>query len=137
MTSQVTYNGDLRTTAVHIQSGSAIESDAPVDNKGKGERFSPTDMVATALASCMLTTIGIAANTHNFSIVGAVCDVEKIMYPDPRRIGEIRIAFHFPKGMAYSVKEKTIIERSALTCPVHISLHPDLKKTVTFNFPNE
>ena len=134
MTSKVVYNGELRTVATHLRSGSEIETDAPVDNKGKGERFSPTDLVATALASCILSTVGIAANTHNFNIDGAYCDVGKIMLADPRRIGEIKVDFYLPKGMNYSDKEKTIIERSALTCPVAISLHPDLKKTITINF---
>lgn len=134
VTSKVVYTGDLRTEATHLRSGSTIECDAPVDNHGKGERFSPTDLVATALASCMLTTMGIAGNTHHINIDGATCEVEKIMVPDPRRIGEVKIAFSFPGGQQYTDKEKSILEHTAMTCPVIESMHPDCKKTVTFNW---
>jgi putative redox protein len=123
MTANVIYTGDLRTEATHIRSGSSIETDAPVDNHGKGERFSPTDLVATALASCMVTTIGIAGAAHNLDIDGVVCLVEKIMLSDPRRIGEVRVTM-----------DKKIIENTALTCPVLISLHPDCKKTLVINW---
>lgn len=135
MTSSVIYTGDLRTSATHIQSGSAIETDAPLDNNGKGERFSPTDLVATALASCMLTIMGIAARAHGFSIDGTQCDVTKIMVPDPRRIGEIKVLMTFPKEEVYDSKTQAIIERAALTCPVFESLHPELKKTIEFLWP--
>ena len=135
MTSSVIYTGDLRTSATHLQSGSAIETDAPLDNNGKGERFSPTDLVATALASCMLTIMGIAARAHGFSIEGTQCDVTKIMVPDPRRIGEIKVLMTFPKEEVYDSKTQAIIERSALTCPVFESLHPELKKTIEFLWP--
>lgn len=132
MTSEVIYQGDLRTRATHLQSGNSIETDAPTDNNGKGERFSPTDLVATALASCMLTIIGIAARSHGFNIDGTKCSVEKIMVPNPRRIGEIKVSMQFPSGSIYDDKTKAIIERAALTCPVFESLHPDCKKTVDF-----
>ena len=132
MTSRVIYQGDLRTLATHIQSDSSIETDAPIDNNGKGERFSPTDLVATALASCMLTIIGIAARTHGFDIEGTVCSVEKIMASNPRRIAEIKVQMEFPKEQSYDEKTQAIIERAALTCPVFESLHPELQKTVTF-----
>ncbi|MBL7711975.1 MAG: OsmC family protein [Chitinophagaceae bacterium] len=132
MTSEVIYQGDLRTVATHLQSGTVIETDAPTDNNGKGERFSPSDLVATALASCMMTIMGIAARTHGFDIDGTSCSVQKIMAANPRRIGEIRVAMHFPEGKVYDDKTKTIIERAALTCPVFESLHPDCKKTVDF-----
>lgn len=132
MTSKVVYNGDLRSTATHLRSGSAIETDAPVDNQGKGERFSPTDLVATALAACIVTTMGIAGNTHGINIDGTECEVEKIMAADPRRIGEIKINIYMPKGKEYTDKEKTIMERAAHTCPVAKSLHPDLKQTLSF-----
>lgn len=131
-TSTVTYIADLRTTATHLQSGSNIETDAPTDNNGKGERFSPTDLVATALASCMLTIIGIAAKTHGFCIDGTECTVTKIMASEPRRIGEIVVVMTLPKKEQYNEKEKAIIERSAYTCPVFESLHPNLKKTISF-----
>lgn len=132
MTSKVVYNGDLRSTATHLRSGSTIETDAPVDNQGKGERFSPTDLVATALAACIVTTMGIAGNTHGINIDGTECEVEKIMAADPRRIGEIKINIYMPKGKEYTDKEKTIMERAAHTCPVAKSLHPDLKQTLSF-----
>lgn len=132
MTSEVIYQGDLRTVATHLQSGTVIETDAPTDNNGKGERFSPSDLVATALASCMMTIMGIAARTHGFDIDGTRCTVQKIMVANPRRIGEIKVAMHFPEGKVYDDKTKAIIERAALTCPVFESLHPDCKKTVDF-----
>ena len=135
MTSQVIYLGELRTTAKHEQSGSYIETDAPIDNHGKGERFSPTDLVATALASCMLTIMGIAAKTHNIDITNTQCSVEKIMETAPRRIGKINIEVHFPKNIVYSEKEKKILEKAALTCPVMESLHPDCIKNIQFLWP--
>ena len=135
MTSKVTYTGGLRTFATHLRSGSNIETDAPVDNHGKGERFSPTDLVATALASCILTTIGIGGTTHNINIEGAECMVEKIMVPNPRRIGEIKIDLSFPKSAPFTDKEKQIIEHTARTCPVIESLHPDCVKTLSFAWP--
>jgi len=135
ITAHVTYTGDLRTKAIHVRSGSTIETDAPVDNHGKGERFSPTDLVAAALATCILTTLGIVAPTHDLDIEGAVCEATKIMVPDPRRIGEIIIHTSFPKGQLYTDKQKSLIERIANTCPVFESLHPDLKKTLTFSWP--
>src|SRR5690606_23891418 len=129
------YQGELRTMALHVQSGTVIETDAPVDNQGKGERFSPTDLVATALASCMATLMGIAARTHNISIEGMECEVEKVMVPDPRRIGEVKVNVHMPKDGQYSEKEQKILEHAALTCPVYLSLHPDCKKSVEFIWP--
>ena len=135
MTSQVIYLGELRTTAKHEQSGSSIETDAPIDNHGKGERFSPTDLVATALVSCMLTIMGIAAKTHNIDITNTKCSVEKIMETAPRRIGKINIEVHFPKNTVYSEKEKMILEKAALTCPVMESLHPDCIKNIQFLWP--
>lgn len=132
MTSKVIYEGMLRTAATHIKSGTTIETDAPVDNKGKGERFSPTDLVATALASCMCTIMGIAADTHGMDIKGVECDVEKMMTENPRRIGEVKVNVLFPTGKSYTDKEKKILEHAALTCPVFLSLHPDCKKSVTF-----
>jgi uncharacterized OsmC-like protein len=125
------YQGELRTKARHIQSGSEIITDAPVDNKGKGEAFSPTDLIATALGSCMLTITGIAAREHKFSIDGTVAKITKIMSSDPRRVKEIIVEFDFPKNN-YSQKQKLIIEKAARTCPVALSLHPDLIRTVKF-----
>lgn len=134
MTAKVEYKGELRTVCTHIRSGSQIETDAPVDNHGKGERFSPTDLVATALAACIVTTMGIANTAHNIDIEGASCSVEKIMVADPRRIGEIKVNLDFPAWEGYTDKEKLILERIAYTCPVFESLHPDMKKTLTFNW---
>lgn len=135
MTSKVVYRGNLRTEATHLRSGTMIETDAPVDNKGKGERFSPTDLVATALASCMLTIMGIAGRTHEINIEGTECQVEKIMESNPRRIGTIRIEMSIRGAEHYSDKEKQIMEKAALTCPVYQSLHPALQKEVTFHWP--
>lgn len=134
MTSKLIYKGDLRTVATHLLSGTAIETDAPLDNNGKGERFSPTDLVATAMAACMCTLMGIAARTHNINIDGVECEIEKIMAANPRRISEVKVAMHFSKDITYTDKEKKILEIAALTCPVIESLHPDLKKTVTFDW---
>lgn len=134
ITSTILYNGNLRTTATHLASGEIIITDAPIDNQGKGEAFSPTDLVATALASCMITIIGIAAKSHNFSIDGTTADVTKVMESYPRRISEIIITLNFPKEKNYSQKEKKIIEVSAYTCPVFHSLHQDLQKKISFNY---
>ena len=136
MTSKVVYVGNLRTVATHLASGSVIETDAPLDNQGKAERFSPTDLVATALASCMCTVMGIYARNHGINIDGMSCEVEKIMVANPRRIGEVKIIMTFPKDQLYSEKDKTVLERTANSCPVLESLHPECKKTVTFIWPN-
>lgn len=134
MTATITYTGDLRTEATHLLSGNSIETDAPTDNQGKGERFSPTDLVATALGSCMLTIMGIAASTHGIDINGTSCDIEKIMAANPRRIGTINATLHFPTGSTYTDKEKKLLEHAALTCPVFESLHPDCQKNVSFRW---
>ncbi len=134
MTSQIIYDGNLRTVATHLQSGTVIETDAPTDNQGKGERFSPTDLVATALGNCMLTIMGIKAKDMNVNLDGTKIDITKIMMTDPRRIGEIKVIFNFPGNVKADEKQKTILERAAITCPVFESLHPDLKKSVEFNW---
>ena len=127
------YPGELRTKAEHILSGTEIYTDAPPDNQGKGEFFSPTDLVATALSSCMITIMGIAARTHGFNIDGTKTKVTKIMGNDPRRIIEIIVEIYFPHD-EYSDKEKQLLEHSSRHCPVAQSLHPDLKQTVIFHF---
>jgi uncharacterized OsmC-like protein len=132
-TAHVAYLGDLRTEAVHLKSKNQITTDAPPDNQGRGEYFSPTDLLATSLASCMLTIIGIAARTHNFNIDGATANVTKIMGTDPRRVIEIIIQLTFPHNN-YSDKERKIIEFSVKNCPVAKSLHPDLKQSITINY---
>ncbi|HRO42175.1 MAG TPA: OsmC family protein [Flavipsychrobacter sp.] len=134
MTSKVVYHGELRTIATHINSGTTIETDAPLDNQGKGERFSPTDLVATALASCMFTLMGIAARTHNINVENMECEVEKVIVANPRKIGAVNIAVNFPAGQQYADKEKKILEHAALTCPVFLSLHEDVEKNVSFNW---
>jgi len=131
-TIETIYLGDLRTEATHVQSGTKIITDAPLDNQGKGEAFSPTDLLSASLASCMLTIMGIKARASNIDINGATCSVTKIMAADPRRVAEIVIDFKFPKE--YSEKDRQMLERAALTCPVYYSVHEDLKKTVTFGW---
>lgn len=135
MTSKVVYTGDLRTVCTHLRSGSSIETDAPVDNHGKGERFSPTDLLATALATCMLTTMGIACLTHQINIDGVECDVEKIMTASPRKVGEVKVDMRFPQSKPFTDKEKKILETAARNCPIMESLHPDCKKTLNITWP--
>lgn len=132
MTAKVIYKGELRCEATHLKSGTMIETDAPLDNKGKAERFSPTDLVGAALATCILTTMGILGENHGINIDGTECEVEKIMASDPRRIAELKVNLIFPKEKAYTDHEKVILERIAETCPVARSLHPDLKQTLSF-----
>lgn len=132
-TAKTKYLGDLRTEIIHIRSGSVITTDAPVDNKGKGENFSPTDLVASALGSCIFTIMGIAAREHNFSIDGSSCTITKIMTDKPRKIGEIRIEFDFT-GNEYSDKQKKILEHSVKTCPVALSLNESVFQNVTLLF---
>ena len=122
----------LRTSSIHIQSGSEILSDAPVDNNGKGEAFSPTDTVANALASCMFTVMGIKARDLEVDFSGSTAQVTKIMGTEPRRIIEIKV--HFTMKGTFDEKIKTILERTAKSCPVLLSLHQDLKKEIIFNW---
>ena len=134
MTSKVLYNGALRTTATHLASGSTLETDAPLDNHGRGERFSPTDLVATALASCMLTVMGIVAERNAYNLEGTACEVTKEMADNPRRIARITVKFSFPAHAPTSAKDRAILERAAMTCPVHHSLHPDVAKDLSFHW---
>lgn len=131
-TVETIYLGDLRTEAVHQQSGTTIITDAPTDNHGKGEAFSPTDLVATALGSCMLTIMGIAARTHGIDIDGTKVSITKVMSAEPRRIGEIIVRFSFPRS--YEEKERKILERAAESCPVGYSLHPETKQTIEYHY---
>lgn len=132
MTSKVTYIGNLRTECEHLQSGAKFITDAPVDNQGKGEAFSPTDTVATALASCMLTIIGIKARDNSIEVEGAYAEVTKTMAADPRRISGIKVAIVFPAS--YDGKDQKILERAAKTCPVLYSLHPDIELDISFRY---
>lgn len=131
MTSTVVYEGDLRTTCTHLRSGNNFETDAPTDNNGKGERFSPTDLMATSLATCMITVMGIKARTMGFDLNGVKVEVEKIMKADPRRVGGINLFFHFPEEL-HNVEEKSrkILKQVGNTCPVQQSIHPDIEVKV-------
>ena len=133
MTSKVTYEGRLRTKERHIQSGHSIVTDAPVDNQGKGEAFSPTDLVATALASCMLTIMGIVAERNSIELKGTTAEVEKIMGTMPRKISEIKIKILFNKNFDKKTKRK--LESAALACPVSNSLNKNLEESVKFIYP--
>lgn len=132
MTSKVTYLGDLRTSSIHIQSGSELISDAPTDNNGKGEAFSPTDTVANALASCMMTIMGIKSRDMNVDITGSTASVVKVMQAEPRRIGAVEIIFDM--NVMTDEKSILILERAAMTCPVFLSLNPEIDKKITFNW---
>ena len=132
-TSRITYIGGLRTEAMHVKSGQIILTDAPTDNQGRGEAFSPTDLLATSLGACAITVVGIAAQTHGFDVDGTTISITKIMTSDPRRVGEVIVELNFP-AVKYSEKEKSIIRHTINTCPVSKSLHPDLKQTFIINF---
>jgi putative redox protein len=131
MTSTVTYLGDLRTECTHIRSGQTFITDAPVDNNGKGEAFSPTDLTATSLGTCMVTIMGIAARNHEIDINGTKLEVTKHMAADPRRISGIDVNIIFPDH-SYTSKEKKILEAAAKTCPVALSLHPEINQNLNF-----
>jgi len=132
MTSKVTYNGELRTTCLHLRSGDSFITDAPVDNNGLAQAFSPTDTVATGLASCILTMIGIKANSLEIDLSNTTADVTKNMASEPRRISKIEMELNLPA--AISDKHRKILVHTANTCPVHYSLHPDIEKVITFNW---
>ncbi len=136
-TSEVIYLGNLRTRAKHLASGTELITDAPVDNKGKGEFFSPTDLVATAYACCVLTIMGIGAETHGYDITNTKVEVTKIMADNPCRIAEIKTIFTFPADKHYTKKQKITLVNILKTCPVALSLSESLKKTVVLNFPDE
>ncbi|HZH67251.1 MAG TPA: OsmC family protein [Flavisolibacter sp.] len=131
MTSTVEYEGDLRTTCTHVRSSNSFETDAPVDNNGKGERFSPTDLMATSLATCMITVMGIKARTMGFDLTGAKVEVEKLMKAEPRRVGGINLTFHFPEALqSLDEKSKQILKHTGNTCPVQHSIHPEIEVKV-------
>ena len=132
MTALVTYIGNLRTQAEHLQSGTLIQTDAPVDNQGSGSCFSPTDLVATALGTCLATIMGIKARDKGIAMEGTRFEITKKMLSAPRRIGEIIVDIHFPDNGTLSDADRTILEKAAMTCPVLASLHPDTKKEISF-----
>lgn len=135
MTASVVYTRDLRTICTHIQSGSFMETDAPTDNQGKGERFSPTDLLATSLASCMLTTMAIKARDLENILQNVRIDVEKIMSWNPRRVSKINLTFHYPDNFSITPDKKEELEKIAWSCPVKESIHPDIELNVNFNWP--
>ena len=132
MTSRITYLGDLRTTSVHLQSGTEILSDAPTDNHGKGEAFSPTDLVANALGSCMISIMAIKSKDLNVDLVGSTIEITKVMQAEPRKIAKIIAVLNMP--IAVDEKTRIILERAAMNCPVLLSLNADIEKDVTFHW---
>lgn len=134
MTATIIYKGALRCECTHLQSGSIIETDAPTDNKGKGERFSPTDTVCVALGTCIITTIGIRANDMKVALTGTKLSVTKHMLSDPRRIGKIEISIQFPGNLDLTGPERAILQKIGDNCPVMKSLHPDIKTMIEYNW---
>lgn len=135
VTISLDYQDDLHTRAVHGPSGKVLETDAPKDNEGRGESFSPTDLLATALGACMMTIMGIVARRHQIGLKGARVTVDKHMQTEPvRRIGKLVVNFQMPAGI--STKHRQILENAAFTCPVHKSLHPDIEIPVEFKYPD-
>ncbi len=133
-TSTLVYKGGMRLEATHQQSGTTLITDAPTDNHGKGEAFSPTDLMATSLPACMLTTVEILLKDRGINISGTTCTVNKVMAANPRRIAEIQVTFKFPLKDTYSRLQKELIEKTAMSCPVAQSLHPDVKKVIDFGW---
>jgi putative redox protein len=133
ITAKIQYQGELRTQCTHVQSTTTITTDAPVDNFGKGEAFSPTDLLATSLVSCMLTTMGIAAQKQNIPFDKATAEMLKVMGKDPRRVSGIIVTIKMPKNNL-TAEQKEILESAAINCPVARSLHPDLDQQVKFEY---
>jgi len=133
MTSTVVYNGDLRTTCTHLRSGNNFETDAPVDNNGKGERFSPTDLMATSLGTCMITVMGIKARAMEFDLTGIEIEVEKIMKAEPRRVGGINLTFHIPDNLRnIDEQTKALLKRIGINCPVMKSINPNIEVKINW-----
>ncbi len=133
MTAKILYQGNLRTRMTHIYSGTEVLTDAPLDNNGLAQAFSPTDLAATSLGSCMMTIMGIKARDLNLDLTGTEAEITKIMGTEPRRITEIQVTLKFAKKN-FSEKEKTIFENAARNCPVAKSLHPDIKQVIKFEW---
>jgi uncharacterized OsmC-like protein len=134
-TAKVTYQGDLRTQSIHLQSNNQIITDAPTDNHGKGEAFSPTDLLASSLASCMLTIMGIKADSMDLDISGTTAEVTKVMAAEPRRVSEVHIEIQFQQ--AFDERTQKVLEQAALNCPVAKSVHPDIQQVVTFHYAEQ
>ncbi len=134
MTASIEYKGDLRCVATHLQSGSIIDTDAPTDNQGKGERFSPTDLTCVSLATCIVTTMALKAKSMDIELLGTKTDVTKHMLSEPRRIAQIDVLVHFPAFLKPDEKDKLILERTGNNCPVTKSLHPELKVNIIYEW---
>lgn len=133
-TATILYKGELRTEAIHLLSTTSITTDAPPDNHGKGEAFSPTDLLATSLGTCIITTMAIVGRKASIELKGTSLDVTKVMGSDPRRVVEVIVRINFPVGLALTEEEKKLMEKTAHECPVARSLHPDLKQSIIFNY---
>ncbi len=133
-TIQTEYQGQLRTKATHVASGNTLITDAPVDNQGKGEAFSPTDLTSASLGSCMMTIMGIVAERENIDLSGTSFEVTKIMTANPRRISRIEVNFKMKSNVSLSEAQQQKLKNAAQTCPVALSLHPDIEQIVTFEF---
>ena len=134
MTARIQYEGNLRCTALHLQSNTQIETDAPTDNRGKGERFSPTDLVCTALGTCMITTMAMKATDMGIELAGTIIEIKKHMLSDPRRIGQIDVSLQLQTAAQTEEKDRIILQRAGDHCPVIKSLHPDLKLNITYHW---
>ena len=132
MTASVIYKGGLRCEATHLQSGSITETDAPTDNRGKGERFSPTDLLCVSLATCIITTMGIKAGDMGIDLTGTQSTVTKHMLPNPRRVGKIEVNIVFPADLQVDEKDKIILQKVGDNCPVTKSLHPDIEVIIKY-----
>ena len=134
MTASIVYKGHLRCECTHVQSGTVIETDAPTDNRGKGERFSPTDTVCVALATCIVTSMALKATDMQIELADTKIAVTKHMLSDPRRIGKIEVILSFPSSLQVDEKDRIILQRVGDNCPVVKSLHPDLEVNVEYNW---
>ncbi len=134
MTASIVYKGHLRCECTHLQSGTVIETDAPTDNRGKGERFSPTDSLCVALATCVVTTMALKANDMGIDLAGTNIAVTKHMLSEPRRIGKIDVILSFPAALQLEEKDRIILQRVGDNCPVAKSLHPDLEVNIEYNW---
>lgn len=132
MTASIIYQGNLRCSATHLQSGTQIETDAPRDNRGKGEKFSPTDLLCVSLATCIVTTIALKANELSIDLTGTTIKVTKHMLTDPRRVGKVDVELEFNESLALEAKDKIVLERTGNNCPVAKSLHPDLVLNINY-----
>ena len=133
-TANIIYQGALRCQCTHLQSGTVIETDAPTDNRGKGERFSPTDTLCVALATCIITTMALKATDMGIELANTSIELTKHMQPEPRRVAKIDVIIHFPGTLHLQEKDRTILERVGDNCPVAKSLHPDLKVHIEYNW---